>query len=483
MSFFNSKVFVHKKEFIANNVQYGAGGFFSRGNAGQYSATYASIVIDDSPVFYWQCNEPSGASILNESIVSNVCSFAGNVSTGASSLIYDSGYSLNFPDATGRAVSGIVSVMSSTNFAVEGWIKFNSSPSGAGIISRWDSSNIGQQSWLVAEQSGGIRFYFRSVSGGVLSVDTSTAVNDGNAHHVVVLVKPASNNGVQIFVDGQRNGTYTSSVTDVQISFVPIVLGAYYNGVTYFSGMIDEVAIYNSAISSSSVREHYRKGSGFSPKNISDCRCWLDSNQLSQYSSGAIVSTWTDYSGNNSNGTLAAGSAIYASGVVNGNPALRLPANAYFTFPSALTSGITEGEAFVVTYISSDPPSDSNKTGLWDFGNASLGTNYPYTDGDLYEDFGMSSRPGPFNIGNLNQWRVYNVKSAANSWEARLDASVITSSTTNTVSFPSLPELGRSQTYYMDGYIAEFIFYASALSEKDRNDITYYLADKYGINI
>jgi hypothetical protein len=140
-------------------------------------------------------------------------------------------------------------------------------------------------------------------------------------------------------------------------------------------------------------------------------------------------------------------------------------------------NGATEGEVFMV--VRSGSPGNHR---MADFGTSQYGSVYPWSDGQLYDDFGSAVQYGlgypPIDIG---QFRLYNISSKANNWTYRLDAIERFHETTNTVAFNVTPFLGkaRSGDLKFSGDIAEVVVFGRTLAPGERERVNAYLAAKY----
>jgi len=111
------------------------------------------------------------------------------------------------------------------------------------------------------------RVFFTSGSGGVLVASINNGVggfattsysglNDGNWHHLVCIWEGGTvTNGIKIYVDGSLASQVNS--TQSLTSAVQFVIGEnlYYD--TNFNGSIDEVAIFNTALSPEKITQIY----------------------------------------------------------------------------------------------------------------------------------------------------------------------------------------------------------------------------------
>ncbi len=96
-------------------------------------------------------------------------------------------------------------------------------------------------------------FVFRNTSNTQIQLASNSTINDGNWHHVVA-VKTTSN--ITIYIDGVLDKTDTTG--DVgRTSTRSNAIGALYDGSINFNGSIDEVAIFNKALSLSEVELIY----------------------------------------------------------------------------------------------------------------------------------------------------------------------------------------------------------------------------------
>jgi hypothetical protein len=142
------------------------------------------------------------------------------------------------------------------NLTIEAWIQ-RANPVlashhsyGVGIIFAYSSGGYG----LALENSGNLAFSRIGTS----YVDVETGIKDTNFHHVAV-----TKSGVKIkfYVDGKE---YVASDYDVPFTFTgPAAVGIIPDmGIEGFLGTIDEVAVYNRALTADEVGTQFRAGKG-----------------------------------------------------------------------------------------------------------------------------------------------------------------------------------------------------------------------------
>lgn len=222
---------------------------------------------------------------------------------------------------------------------------------------------------------------------------------------------------------------------------------------------------------------------GFSPSDLSSLAVWFDADAIVGLVDGDTVVTWADQSGNGFD-AVATGAPKYYTSQVNGLPAIGDWASSrYFTvndWSSVMTSA---AHAFVVVYL--DTESVSNEGGVWQFGQNTSATHYPFTDGKIYDGCFSSTRRDTGNpTPSLAAWRLYEVVSTSSEWTSYIDGTQHYTTATNTFSQTDR-RLGRSSAYGFRtaGRIAELIICNAKLSSGDRSDLKTYFADKYGLTI
>jgi hypothetical protein len=173
--------------------------------------------------------------------------------------------------------------------------------------------------------------------------------------------------------------------------------------------------------------------------------------------------------------------------------------NSRLTMSSSLMSGATAGCFLAVFKLDNDPPTqdgrDGQSGGVLDGFTSDTGSNmtthHPWTsDGVFYEHFGTTVRK---TTGNptpsfATSARVYSAHSAASDFKTYIDATQFYSTATNTVGFGTKTRnLGnswkstRTDSYFVDGNIAEIVIFNSSLGTTDRQKMEGYLAWKWGL--
>ena len=111
--------------------------------------------------------------------------------------------------------------------------------------------------------SGKIAFYHKNTSNAYKDIIATTTTNDGQWHHYLG-VNDGTN--LKIYIDGVLDNSNTNGSNGTLLNANGRI-GARWNNLNLFSGLIDEVAIFNSELSASDITTIYNSGI---PNNLND---------------------------------------------------------------------------------------------------------------------------------------------------------------------------------------------------------------------
>ena len=146
-----------------------------------------------------------------------------------------------------------------SKITVEAWVKNSEMPGRIKyIISKVYDDKLGNYSSYAfyTGGSGGLQFYVGSASTWVGSPDAGDSLWNGNWHHIAGTYDGSM---VRLFVDGEEVGMGTSATPTIAYDGGDLYIGhycPYYNYPTCFLGLIDEVRIWNTALSPDTIADH-----------------------------------------------------------------------------------------------------------------------------------------------------------------------------------------------------------------------------------
>lgn len=228
-------------------------------------------------------------------------------------------------------------------------------------------------------------------------------------------------------------------------------------------------------------------GGSWTPASLgSTLKGWYDADQQVE-SDGGSVSTFVDRSGSGFNFTGAeTNKPLLRYNYVNGKKALDVDAGRSMSASSSLLNGASAATMMCVVKCYADPTSDpDNRAPVGAFTTAASNTCHFYTDGNIYENFGSTTRRNVNPTPTWAAWRIYGVTSATNDWNMWYDGTAIITSGTNTVNTGSTTrrlfdeDPGTSGNF--KGQFAELVLCDTALSTLNRQKLEGYYAHKYGL--
>ncbi len=226
-----------------------------------------------SPAGYWHLDEDSGTTASNSS---------GNNNTGslsATNVVWAPGKinsGLSFSAKYVNMNTPATLEFNNTSFSIVSWFNSTSTANGRFVSSGLNSYAAGFQLGLNTICTGcvGGGLGANGTAANAVFFSTTATFNDGNWHQAVMIVDQTAKTA-QIYVDGvaqtlsgQDCGTVSGttdnfsacSLANTYSTTEPFTLGAYHSGSTVlqpFTGSLDEVRVYGSALSSAQVLNQY----------------------------------------------------------------------------------------------------------------------------------------------------------------------------------------------------------------------------------
>ena len=212
-------------------------------------SAYSDKVIADGAVAYWRLGETSGSTAV-DIVGGNNGTISGGVTLNQPGATTDGNPAMRFDGVNGKIVTAAtISIPVSCTW--ECWIKTTAAANNAAIV----SNRFTVQDGIVGLFFLGGNVFVDSYQAGNNAVSsTGTLVNDGKWHHIIWVTNGSTGaiylDGAQTVSQAQPHVTLTEKV---QIGFDT------FNAV-YWNGLIDDVAIYPTALTPTQIAAHYAAG-------------------------------------------------------------------------------------------------------------------------------------------------------------------------------------------------------------------------------
>jgi hypothetical protein len=172
-------------------------------------------------------------------------------------------------DSVNVADDGSYDWAANASFSIEFWMKKDLPCAGSAnevIMGRYD--NATKFWWLGVNCDGSTpqgAILFRVRDGGITTdVSSTNAVSDGIWHHIAVVRDSSTlpNGTTRIYVDGVVQDSAIHAYATGFTSTLNLSIGYYYNISPgyHYRGVLDEVALHNSALMGAEVLDHYNRG-------------------------------------------------------------------------------------------------------------------------------------------------------------------------------------------------------------------------------
>jgi len=153
------------------------------------------------------------------------------------------------------------------SFTIESWIKTDYDGDHQSIATNQPSDALHSYTFEITKgvsytPAGRVRFRITGYDGAVdkYTVDSNAEVCDSQWHHIVG-VHDADANQLYLYIDGSLDNSGGATLTGDLDSSADFDIGARQVKTDhYFDGMIDELGIYNRALTLAEIKQHYRMG-------------------------------------------------------------------------------------------------------------------------------------------------------------------------------------------------------------------------------
>ncbi len=221
-------------------------------SSGGSGLSYRSTVLADAPLVYWRLGEPTGI-LVNDQIGTQTGWYGGTSTRGvAGAIVGDTDGAVSLDGTSGYVGVPDYTPLDLANgpFSVEFWVKRKSTTGNQAILDR------GPGSYQITFSGSDGKLTVAKNGGAILAKESTATTDTTTFHHFVITKSGATTkiyrDGVDVTAPG-TDATLTNSTTNLW-------LGRWNDGTAFANVVLDDVAIYGTALSGAKALAHYQAG-------------------------------------------------------------------------------------------------------------------------------------------------------------------------------------------------------------------------------
>lgn len=228
-----------------------------------HAGGYSDLIVADGAINYWRFEEASTADPAKDEVGTVDGTYQGNVTLAPNTTLPFLGNSAQFDGVNGTHVALGAGTNIGDSITVEAWVSLDvdAASSFSPVIAKWDGSfeldvNATDQPGLGVDR---VDFVLRNESNAFGDPASPSALPRGEWHHVAGVYDGTTGEGV-VYLDGVAGETFALGEALRNAGGDD---GNWYIGTTRgpasnfnWDGWIDEVAVYNKALSAEEISSH-----------------------------------------------------------------------------------------------------------------------------------------------------------------------------------------------------------------------------------
>ncbi len=238
---------------------------YSASGSNDTRTKYKSAVLNSGPSYYWRVAQNNSDGLIREIVQGNTGQLRGGYTLSSNGGVFNSSEgSVNF-NGTSSYIDLVRQVVMTDSFSIEFW--FKTSIAGGSLASFTAISfNRGTTADFQIYMTDGGILYWGLDSGTMVTCSSTNSYSNGAWHQVVAAYGGLT--GLILYVDGTSICNQTVSISDFSATgnweFAGNDLTSWPSRPSsdYYSGLFDEVSIYDSVLPLTTVKAHYATGTG-----------------------------------------------------------------------------------------------------------------------------------------------------------------------------------------------------------------------------
>ncbi len=295
------------------------------GSTGSFGP-YADKVLADGATKYWRLSETNRQAIDWAGVDDTTVGTSATRGAAGAMLDGSNNAATNFPGNNNGVTVSTEQIWGPESFSIEGWFKTSTTGKIAGFGNRASGDSSSSDRHLYIDSNGRLAFGVRDGSTNRTLI-SSGAVRDNQWHHAVGSLE---NGTMTLYLDGRRIGTRADVVRPQGYwGYWRIGGDNTWSGNKYFTGTIDDFAVYPKALTAAQVDAHWKASGRASslpqaPADTYGAAVYNSQPELYWRLGETSGTTAADSSINGVSGAILGNYTLNRAGAVSGNAALGL---------------------------------------------------------------------------------------------------------------------------------------------------------------
>jgi len=227
------------------------------------ASNYSTVLLQDSPAAYWRFGEAPGSTTAADASGHNLpLTYQGSVVLGQpGAVVGDANTAAQFNGINRYASRTTAPLTATTNWSLEAWIYPTTLPQlGAAIYNGIDDGTHGGYGFEIASSTGTSGSNIIGILGSAGVVNSGYTLPAANRWYHVAMTRDTTT--IRFYVNGQQTATTSTTAPATPGADASVGGGLTATGslVAPFAGMVDEPAMYASALSQGRIVAHYQEG-------------------------------------------------------------------------------------------------------------------------------------------------------------------------------------------------------------------------------